>query len=103
MAPPAHPRHRFQFRLRTLFVVVTFVALACGWAVDHPRLISERDDVLFQRDDILQDKRIAEEKVNELTRTILTLVERLFHSSQRIEGLEERSSEKKSNSPFRFP
>jgi hypothetical protein len=48
MADPAPPRRRFQFRLRTLLIVVTLVAAACWVIVDRQRLIGERDDALHR-------------------------------------------------------
>ncbi len=47
MASQPSPRRRFQFRLRTLFVVVTVAAAVCGFAVlaaENRRLIRERDE-----------------------------------------------------------
>jgi hypothetical protein len=38
-------RRRFQFRLRTLLIVVTLLAGLCGWAADHARMIHELDDM----------------------------------------------------------
>jgi len=46
---PSH-RRRFQFRLRTLFVVVMLIALACGWAADHARMTHELDDMMRRAD-----------------------------------------------------
>src|SRR5258708_4678300 len=36
------PRRRFQFRLRTLMIVVTVVAVACGYASHEVRIVKER-------------------------------------------------------------
>ncbi len=41
-APPK--RRWYQFSLRTLLIGVTLLAVACGWAVDHVRLVRERDE-----------------------------------------------------------
>ncbi len=38
------PRRRFQFRLRTLLLVVAVVAAACWVAADRWRLTRERDE-----------------------------------------------------------
>ncbi|HKD37525.1 MAG TPA: hypothetical protein VKB78_12020, partial [Pirellulales bacterium] len=51
------PRRRFQFRLRTLFVVVTVAAVVCGFAAliaENRRLLHERDEAVQQRDKILE-------------------------------------------------
>jgi hypothetical protein len=44
------PRRRFQFRLRTLLIVVTLLAAQCAfvtWVIrDRQRLIRERDDAV---------------------------------------------------------
>ncbi len=50
MADQPSPRRRFQFRLRTLFAVVALIALACGWAADHARMIHELDDMKRRED-----------------------------------------------------
>jgi hypothetical protein len=48
--PPKRKRRRFQFRLRTLLIVVTLLAACCvpiGWLLkDRQRLIEERDDLI---------------------------------------------------------
>jgi hypothetical protein len=44
MADQPSPRRRFQFRLRTLMIGVTLLAVACWVAVDRARLIRERDE-----------------------------------------------------------
>jgi hypothetical protein len=38
----ASPRRRFQFSLRTLFVVVTLLAVACGYVVRQREIVMER-------------------------------------------------------------
>jgi hypothetical protein len=37
---------RFQFRLRTLMIVVTLLAVACWVVMDRARLIRERDEAV---------------------------------------------------------
>jgi hypothetical protein len=48
MEPPLpSPRRRFQFRLRTLMIGVTLLAVACGFAalvIENRKLIQERDE-----------------------------------------------------------
>jgi hypothetical protein len=50
MADQPSPRRRFQFRLRTLMIVVTLLAAlsaAVTWVIrDRERLIRERDDAI---------------------------------------------------------
>jgi hypothetical protein len=46
MTDAPSPRRRFQFRLRTLFVIVAVVAIACWVVTDRRRLIRERDESL---------------------------------------------------------
>ncbi len=38
------PRPRFQFRLRTLFVVVTLLAAACGYVAHEYRIVQRRNE-----------------------------------------------------------
>ena len=45
------PRRRFQFRLRTLFVVVTLTAVASWIVADRARLIRERDEAIERSHD----------------------------------------------------
>ena len=42
MVDPALPHRRFQFRLRTLLIVVTLLALACGYASWEAKIARER-------------------------------------------------------------
>jgi hypothetical protein len=52
MADPAPTRRRFQFRLRTLLIVVAVVAAACAiakLAIENRRLARERDEAEQQR------------------------------------------------------
>ena len=34
---------RFQFRVRTLFIVITVVAVACAWLIPEYRVVQERN------------------------------------------------------------
>jgi hypothetical protein len=42
MVDPAIPHRRFQFRLRTLMIVVTLLALTCGYAGWQAKMARER-------------------------------------------------------------
>jgi hypothetical protein len=44
--PPKRQRRRFQFRLRTLMIVVAVVAAVCWVVVDRQRLIRQRDEAI---------------------------------------------------------
>jgi hypothetical protein len=44
MADSAPPRRRFQFRLRTLLIVVTLLAVACGYVAHEARIVQDRRD-----------------------------------------------------------
>jgi hypothetical protein len=46
---PAAPkrRRRFQFRLRTLFVLVTMAAVACGYVAHEYRIVRERTAMVY--------------------------------------------------------
>jgi hypothetical protein len=44
MADHPSPHRRFQFRLRTLLILVAVVAIVCPIAIDRYRLIQERDE-----------------------------------------------------------
>jgi hypothetical protein len=37
------PRRRFQFRLRTLLIVVTLLAVVCGYVAHEAKIVRERD------------------------------------------------------------
>ena len=75
---------RFQFRLRTLMIGVTVLAVACWGIVDRARLISERDDALRQAMDAKRaeaeleanDRQIAE-KLVEVTASDQNTIKRL--------------------------
>jgi hypothetical protein len=54
MADQPSPRRRFQFRLRTLFVLVAVVAAACWVVVDRQRLIRERDEAIRRESEARQ-------------------------------------------------
>ena len=45
MADPAPPRRRFQFRLRTLLIVVTLLAVPMGYVGWQAKIVRERDSV----------------------------------------------------------
>ncbi len=53
-------RRRFQFRLRTLMIGVTLLAVVCGPAVwvirDRQRLIEERDRLIEERDRFMEER-----------------------------------------------
>ncbi|HEV2968861.1 MAG TPA: hypothetical protein VGY55_02655 [Pirellulales bacterium] len=40
--PPKRKRRWFQYRLRTLFLVVTILAVPCGWLANQARIVEER-------------------------------------------------------------
>jgi hypothetical protein len=42
MSDQPSPRRRFQFRLRTLMIVVTLMAAACGYVAHEARIAKER-------------------------------------------------------------
>jgi hypothetical protein len=44
--PPKRKRRRFQFRLRTLMIVVTLLAVPCGYIGWQARIVRERRDLL---------------------------------------------------------
>jgi len=46
MADQPSPRRRFQFRLRTLMIGVTMLALPLGYAAWHIRIVRERKELL---------------------------------------------------------
>jgi hypothetical protein len=52
-------RRRFQFRLRTLLLVVTLVAVASWVVADRQRLIRERDEAAQERRDALRELRAS--------------------------------------------
>ncbi len=43
---PERKRRRFQFRLRTLMIVVAVVAAVCWVVADRQRLIRQRDEAI---------------------------------------------------------
>jgi inner membrane protein involved in colicin E2 resistance len=55
---PTAPRSRFQFRLRTLMIVVTLLAVpsaAVTWVIqDRQRLVRERDEAMGREADAKQ-------------------------------------------------
>jgi hypothetical protein len=46
MADQPSPRRRFQFRLRTLLIGVTLLAMPCAYVASQDRIVSERTAVL---------------------------------------------------------
>ena len=40
------PRRRFQFRLRTLFIVVMLVAVACGYVAWQKKIVGDRKSMV---------------------------------------------------------
>jgi hypothetical protein len=54
---------RFQFRLRTLMIVVTALAVACCVIVDRQRLIKERDEA---QQKAVEEKQRADETITKL-------------------------------------
>lgn len=46
-----HAHRRFRFSLRTLLIVVTVVALACGWLLDTYRFVQSRRELWPSLDD----------------------------------------------------
>jgi hypothetical protein len=46
MADQPRPRRRFQFRLRTLMIVVTLTAVLCSYAAREAKIVREREAIL---------------------------------------------------------
>ena len=44
--PPKRKRRRFQFRLRTLMIGVTLLAVACWWIVGQLRIVQGRERMI---------------------------------------------------------
>jgi hypothetical protein len=57
MAIDKSPRHRFQFRLRTLMIIVTLVAMASGHVGWQARIVRERKATLAQMIDAKSTER----------------------------------------------
>ena len=49
MAEQSPPNHRFQFRLRSLMIMVTLLAVPCAFVGWQVRLVRERRDILDNR------------------------------------------------------
>jgi hypothetical protein len=79
---PSH-RRRFQFRLRTLMIGVTLLAVACWVAVDRALLIRERDDALLRALDAEGEAKVRLKILEEYRQG-------LWSSLERIKGLEEK-------------
>ncbi len=49
--PPEHKRRRFQYNLRSLFILTTLVAIACSWyAVEMQKAAKRRVRLKFNGD-----------------------------------------------------
>ena len=48
MADQPSPRRRFQFRLRTLMIVVTLLAVVCGYVSNQGAIVRQRKAILSQ-------------------------------------------------------
>jgi hypothetical protein len=46
MADQPTPRRRFQFRLRTLMIVVTLLAIPCGYVGWQVKIVKQRNEML---------------------------------------------------------
>jgi hypothetical protein len=77
-------RRRFQFRLRTLMIGVTLLAIACWGAVDRARLIRERDDAVQKQQQALR-------KQQELETTNAELQDKTARFGILLEQLEART------------
>jgi hypothetical protein len=73
------PRRRFQFRLRTLMLGVTLLALLCGavmWvARDFERLIRERDAALEKARDAHEQAIEIERRADEAIADLMVMAE----------------------------
>ncbi len=81
-------RPTFQFRLRTLLLVVALAAVACWVVVDRQRLIRERDDALLRASNAegevkerLQLYEMSEQTQRQLWARIKDMAERLHPDS----------------------
>jgi hypothetical protein len=81
MADQPAPRCRFQFRLRTLLLVVTLAAVACWVVVDRQRLIRERDEALDQKATATEQWR-RERLASELLTMKLEALKKTNHDSK---------------------
>ena len=55
MADQPSPRRRFQFRLRTLMIVVTLLAVACGYVGSQAKVARERHQAMATHRTIYPD------------------------------------------------
>jgi hypothetical protein len=86
MADSTRPRRRFQFRLRTLLIVVTLLSVACAVIIDRQRLARERDDALQNEADaratVLEVRRAMTRHAKVVHQTIETLREQIAEQLQ---------------------
>ena len=68
MVDQPSPRRRFQFRLSTLFVIVTVLASVCWVCTDRERVHRERDKAVEE----------ANKRIHELERMLLYEHERML-------------------------
>ena len=76
MATHPSPCRRFQFRLRTLLIVVTLLAVACWVVVDRQPLIRERDDAVRRESEARQDAENKKWDADELKRQMNDLADK---------------------------
>ncbi len=57
--PPAPKRRWFRFSLRTMFVVVTVLAVLLGWIVYQFNWIRQRHELLAEQDAVTQQLRLV--------------------------------------------
>ena len=82
--PP--PRRRFQFRLRTLMIGVTLLAVACWVAVDRARLIRERDDALLRALDAEGEAKVRLQILQEYRQAQWSSLERIKGPEEKIQS-----------------
>jgi hypothetical protein len=91
MADQPSPRRRFQFRLRTLMIVVTVLAVVCWVVVDRARLIRERDEALSRASILQRRLRLSEDERNVNEDVIGKAWNRAFTLGQVNEALRSRT------------
>jgi hypothetical protein len=90
-------RRRFQFRLRTLMIVVTLLAILCPaatWVVrDRQRLIREQEQLIHDKDDAkmqaaiaVQNEAVSRRQLQALRADFRELAVRLNHLRQQLEA-----------------
>ena len=98
MADNPFPRRRFQFRLRTLMIVVMLVAAlsaAVTWVVqDRQRLIRERDEALQTQQDAIKFADAARLEAAQLGIRLKEVRKSLANQKQAAERGGEPSQEK---------